>query len=260
MRYVNECPTITGVVIMIDARRDLAERIAAGLAGWLQFRAAQNLQDIPGEDSFRLACAEIIHAQGKYQLRISPKPIGWPESDGKRIDMALLPPSVGSSTWYGGLELKWPSASGNFQGSRRLIVQDVVRLAMVRTANLKAQFLVLGGTQGVIDGLFKNPHQKESLKGEVSAFCNLLRCDPKAPPVSMTLRELRNVFGRACDGLPTGMEPRNGVQVQLLASSAARLRPAVNGSDEGASGHIYVWQCNQRRGRAAVAETAVSSL
>ena len=90
-------------------RQGLAERLSAGLAGWFQQIAAQNLETQVGEDAARVELVRLISAQQSYTPETSVRPTNWPESTKKRIDVAILGRYKGQSGgWYGGIELKWP--------------------------------------------------------------------------------------------------------------------------------------------------------
>ena len=73
-------------------RIELAERISAGLAGWLQQLAAQNLENQVGEDAARVEVVRMISAQRAFVPDTALRPTNWPAGTRKRLDIAVLGP------------------------------------------------------------------------------------------------------------------------------------------------------------------------
>jgi len=99
------------------SRTAFAERIAAGLGGWFQQLAAQNLEHQVGEDAARVELVRMISAQRSYIPETAQRPTNWPADTKKRIDVAVLGKRAGAQGWYGAIELKWPGYS--FDAIRR---------------------------------------------------------------------------------------------------------------------------------------------
>lgn len=143
-------------------RTEFAERITAGLGGWFQQLAAQNLEQQIGEDAARVELVRMISALRAFVPETAVRPTNWPTHTKKRIDIAVLGRRTNAAGWYGAIELKWPGESIAVAATRQAIVEDAVRVAFSRTSNLCANFVVLGGTSAALASLFDTPHPHSS--------------------------------------------------------------------------------------------------
>lgn len=225
-------------------RRDaLAQRVCSGLAGWLQFVASQRAAHVLGENAAKLALAQIATAVGSYTIHASAKPPNW-GSTKKRIDIALLPWKWRATTWYGAIEIKWPSSRNDVAKVREQVLQDAMRLASVKTANLNARFLVLGGNNAALKKLFHTRHNKA--KGQEykrRQFAGLFAMEDRRGRRA-AVSDLLESFPHLLDRIPVDVRGTlgNTIEVSLMASARATLgRRSV--------GAVYVWQCNWGRGR-----------
>ncbi len=222
-------------------RIDFAEKIASGLAGWFQQLAAQDLETQVGEDAARVEIVRLISALRSYIPDTAMRPTNWPPTTKKRIDIAVLGKNPGAKGWYGAIELKWPSVAMDVERMRRAIVEDAIRVAFCATANLCANFLVLGGTKQSLSSLFDTQHpnapEKESQR---QAFCRLLSSDPAAAVGFLRNQELNTAFPDCGDRVP--QEAFNGwtrrLKTELVASADVKI-----GSTE--KGKLFVWQCKK---------------
>ena len=224
----------------------LAAAIASGLSGWLQLQAAQDLGGMPGEDSARLLLIQIVNAEGSYAPAKSQQPVNWGGSR-RRVDVALKGRSTGSAGWYGAIEVKWPGSAFDAGQTRLQIVQDVARLAFVDTNNLNARFLVLGASRESLHKLFDKQHSSSQvLEDGRQALSLLLSRDLDVPKSYLTRTNLDKHFSSAGARMPKKLwETFSGrLKTTLLASQGAYL----GGIEEG---HVFVWQCNRTRGKAA---------
>lgn len=139
------------------ARQELAERIADGVAGQLQWLAAQQMLAMCDESVVQLATASVAHATRDFRVTACAQPANW--EDGRRVDIALRPTGEDAVTWYGVVETKYVSSSYIAQNVRLPMIQDCARLAAVETANLNAKFFVVAFVEGMLAKVFVNPHQ-----------------------------------------------------------------------------------------------------
>jgi hypothetical protein len=219
----------------------LAAHIASGLGGWHQLQHVQNLGDLSGEDSARLVLSQIINAQGRFKPAKSQLPPNWGNIK-KRVDIALLGRSAGSTTWYGAIEVKWPGTEVAVHAVRQAIAQDVMRLALVKTNVLNAKFLVLGGSTESLTKLFDKAHYS-SLGSEFRryAFTQLLSRQMAAPSCSVPLWSLLSDFPELGERCPPALfaTATGNLKTKLLAKSPS----IVDGKEVGC---VFVWQCNRK--------------
>lgn len=69
-----------------EKRKQLAQNIANGLAGWYQFQLSQGFGDFFGEDSAQLMALQILSAQVGFDLKPS-HPFAGHESDQARLEI-----------------------------------------------------------------------------------------------------------------------------------------------------------------------------
>jgi len=224
-------------------RANLAEDLAAGLAGWLQLQAVQNLGDLSGEDSARLVAAQIVNAQGKYAPATSQLPPNW-GSTKKRVDVALKGRTVGAEVWYGAIEIKWPGNAFDVSKTRELVIQDAMRLTFIRTSMLNAHFLVLGGSSEAMRRVFDAPHPNApKQEGRRKFFKKLFSRSLRNPLGEAKHESWSKHFPKAGTRIPESIfdDFRGKLKTELVARGTAR----VGGI---AYGRVYVWQCNRTRG------------
>jgi hypothetical protein len=219
-------------------RVEFAERVSAGLAGWLQQLAAQNLEHQVGEDAARVELVRMISAQRAYVPETSLRPTNWPETTKKRIDVAVLGrQKLEAGGWYGAIELKWPNESVDLKAARQAIVEDAVRVAFSTTANLYANFLIVGGTAASLTKLFDTAHTNRTRERQRVRFSELFSRDQENPKGSLTNALLNEHFPDFGDRVPqtvfNGWTRR--LEANLIAMSEAKV-----GLEE--KGHVYVWQ------------------
>lgn len=222
-------------------RTDFAEKIAAGLGGWFQQLAAQNLEHQVGEDASRVELVRMISAQRAFIPETGQRPPNWPQNTKKRIDVAVLGRRVGSKGWYGAIELKWPGESVDVASTRQHIVEDAVRVAFAQTSNLGANFLVLGGTSAALGGLFDTAHpHAQDKEQQRTEFNNLFHRDPADPEGVLRNAVLNAHFPDFGDRIPqtvfNGWSRR--LKVELITSAKAMVGEAEKGV-------VYVWQCKK---------------
>ena len=221
-------------------RTEFAERISAGLAGWLQQLAAQNLEDQVGDDAARVEVVRMISAQRAYVPDTSLRPTNWPTETKKRLDIAVLGRRAGAEGWYGAIELKWPGQEFDVAATRQRIIEDVVRVAFSRTANLGANFLILGGTTRALTKLFDKSHTVTARETQRARFGALLSRDLAHPVGRLANSVLNSSFPDFGDRVPQTVF--NGWTRRLQAELLA-IAPATVGSS--VKGHVYVWQCKK---------------
>lgn len=221
-------------------RLDFAERISSGLAGWLQQLAAQNLEDQVGEDAARVEVVRMISAQRAYVPDTALRPTNWPVETKKRLDIAVLGRREGAEGWYGAIELKWPGQEFDVAATRQRIIEDVVRVAFARTANLGANFLILGGTTHALTKLFDRPHTVSAKETQRTRFSALLSRDLAKPIGTLPNAQLSASFPDFGDRVPqtvfNGWARR--LRAELIAVAPANVGTTVKG-------HVYVWQCKK---------------
>lgn len=221
-------------------RTEFAERISSGLAGWLQQLAAQNLEDQVGEDAARVELVRMISAQRAFVPDTSLRPTNWPVETRKRLDIAVLGRRLGAEGWYGAIELKWPGQEFDVAATRQKIVEDIVRVAFARTANLGANFLILGGTTNAIEKLFDRPHTAVVRESQRNRFNELLHRDLAHAVGSLTNATLNATFPDFGDRVPQTVF--NGWS-RRLKTELITVVPANVGSS--VKGYVYVWQCKK---------------
>lgn len=222
-------------------RREFAERITASISGWFQQLASQQLESQVGEDAARVELVRTVSALRQYVPETSKRPTNWPATTKKRIDVAVLGRSNTAQGWYGAMELKWPTLSVDVKATRQKVVEDIVRVAFAQTANLCANFLVLGGTREALEKLFDSPHsQSANSENQRKAFSSLLSRDMTNPNGTLTNHDLNQHFPDFGDRVPqtvfNGWTRR--LKTELVSRSDANI-----GSRE--IGHVFVWQCKK---------------
>jgi hypothetical protein len=219
-------------------RTAFAERIAAGLGGWFQQLAAQNLEHQVGEDAARVELVRMISAQRSYIPETAQRPPNWPTDTKKRIDIAVLGKKSGAQGWYGAIELKWPGYSFDVGATRKLVVEDAVRVAFARTNNLCANFVVLGGSTSSLEKLFDKQHTTSTSKeAKRTAFCSLFSRDLASPQGVLSNAELNNKFPDFGDRVPQTVF--NGWSRRLKTTLLTVVQAKVGTNVAGA---VYVWQ------------------
>jgi hypothetical protein len=221
-------------------RTEFAERISSGLAGWLQQLAAQNLEKQVGEDAARVELVRMISAQRAFVPDTSIRPTNWPLTTKKRLDIAVLGRKSGAKGWYGAIELKWPGQAIDVAATRQRIVEDVARVAFAQTANLGANFFILGGTSAALEMLFDKAHTSPDKDAQRNQFGALLKRDPQDHVGSLSNKELNTAFPDFGDRVPqttfAGWARR--LRTDLVAVANANVGTAVKGT-------VYVWQCKK---------------
>lgn len=219
-------------------RTEFAERISSGLAGWLQQLAAQNLEHQVGEDAARVELVRMISAQQAYVPDTSLRPTNWPTTTKKRVDVAVLGrQKLAAGGWYGAIELKWPNSSIDVKQTRQNIVEDAVRVAFSSTANLCANFLIIGGTASALEKLLDKTHSNAARERQRTHFNNLFSRDMKNPNGFLSNTDLNAEFPDFGDRVPqtvfNGWTRR--LRSNLVAVSEAKVGTSVKG-------YVYVWQ------------------
>lgn len=222
-------------------RTEFAERIAAGLGGWFQQLAAQNLEHQVGEDAARVELVRMISAQRAFVPETAARPTNWPMNTKKRIDIGVLGKKANAKGWYGAIELKWPKESVAVVDIRKTIVEDAVRVAFSATANLCANFVILGGTTDALTAIFdtNHPHaqQKEQQR---AAFCGLFSREIAKREGSLSNSDLNNNFQDFGDRVP--QTTFNGWARRLKTELITVVHSTVGSNIKG---KVYVWQCKK---------------
>lgn len=219
-------------------RKEFAERIAAGLGGWFQQLAAQNLEHQVGEDAARVELVRMISAQRTFVPDTAVRPTNWPSNTKKRIDIAVLGKKAEAKTWYGAIELKWPGESIAVADTRHAIVEDAVRVAFSKTANLCANFVVLGGTTTALELLFDKPHPEATQKEQQrTAFCSIFSRDLANPEGNLPNVDLNTHFPDFGDRVP--QTTFKGWSRRLKTELVTVVNATVGASTKGS---VYVWQ------------------
>ena len=223
-------------------RDELATSIAGGLGGWLQMQAVQKLSHLSGEDSARLVVCQIIRAQANYVPIVSALPQNWGNTK-KRVDIALKGRAQGSSGWYGAIEVKWPGVATDWHIARLTIVQDVMRLVFIETANLNAKFMVVGGSSETLQLLFDKVHPESRVREDRrQSFAELLSRDTVSPNSALEHKVWSKIFpGAGARVPPKVFDNYTGkMKTQLLAKTTALIGESTVGS-------VYVWHCLRSR-------------
>jgi hypothetical protein len=226
-------------------RAEICERLTSGLAGWFQMLVCQDLQEQVGEDSVKVAALQILNAQNAYKPVASAQPANW--GSNRRVDIALRGTSTKATGWYGVFELKWPKAANlptTVHTARFDIVQDAVRVGFVKTTNMCANVILLGGTTESFQILFDTPHpQSVTSENRRIAFGQLFRRDLAVPRGVLTNAEMIQNFINFGGRIPPLLFNNwNGrLRTQLLARAEVKLGAETKG-------HIFAWQCTRTRG------------
>lgn len=215
-----------------------AEKIAAGLGGWLQQLAAQNLEHQIGEDAARVELVRMISAQRSYIPETAQRPTNWPSDTKKRIDIAVLGKNSGAQGWHGAIELKWPGYSFDIAVLRQQIVEDSIRVTFAKTSNLCANFIILGGSSSSLEKLFDKPHVTSTSKEKQrKAFCLLFSRNLPQPDGKLSNSELSRHFPDFGDRVPqtvfNGWSRR--LRSQLITVVEAKVGTEVKGK-------VFVWR------------------
>lgn len=221
-------------------RIEFAERISSGLAGWLQQLAAQNLEHQVGEDAARVELVRMISAQRAFVPDTSLRPTNWPATTKKRLDIAVLGRKSGATGWYGAIELKWPGQEFDVAATRQRVVEDLTRVAFARTANLGANFFILGGTTAALEKLFDKPHTAAIRETQRTRFLALLKRDPAHPVGSLANADLGAAFPDFGDRVP---QTTFGTWARRLRTDLVAVANAYVGTT--IKGKVFVWQCKK---------------
>lgn len=222
-------------------RQEFAVRISSGLAGWFQQLAAQGLEEQVGEDAARVELVRMISAQRAYVPDTSQRPTNWPADTKKRIDIAVLGRRTNAIGWYGAIELKWPVTEMDVKQVRHAIVEDAVRVAFAKTANLCANFLIVGGTKKALSKLFDKEHltakQSEQQRRHFNALFRRVESQPNGFLSNILLNKHFPDFGDRVPQLTFGGWSRR-IRTDLIA-----VAPSTIGTD--ITGFVFVWQCKR---------------
>lgn len=226
----------------MTARVDIAQRIAAGVAGYFQYVNASHLLAMPGEDTAQFVMCQILQAQQRYRLSVSAKPPNW---KGKmRVDAALLPKAGAAAGWYGVAEVKWITSSHQRDTVRGTLLQDCARVASVDTTNLNAKFLVVGFIDGMLAKVFDNSHDPGPAEKQRSLLQAMLSRTTSTAAASKAHTDILACFPDYQSRVPACAQFTTGLEIELLARSTITQA----GVDAGC---VLVWQSNKRRGRPA---------
>jgi hypothetical protein len=184
----------------------------------------------------------MISAQRSFVPDTSLRPTNWPTTTKKRLDIAVLGRKPGATGWYGAIELKWPGQEFDVAATRQRIVEDIVRVAVARTANLGANFLIIGGTSAALDKIFDKTHNSVDKEGQRKQLNALLKRDSSHHVGSLSNKELNTTFPDFGDRVPqttfAGWSRR--LRTDLIAVANAYVGAAIKGT-------VYVWQCKKSR-------------
>jgi hypothetical protein len=235
-------------------RTEFAERITSGLAGWLQQLAAQNLHQQVGEDAAKVELVRMISAQRAFIPETSQRPPNWPNATKKRVDISVLGRRTTASGWYGAIELKWPSTAIDVKSIRHRIVEDAVRVAFSRTANMCANFMIIGGTVEALEKLFDKDHTTDFGTLQKARFNSLFSRDLNKPQGSLSNPDLNEAFPDFGDRVP--QTTFNGWKRRLATDLIA-----VSVADVGKTrkGYVYVWQCKNKNIGEGSGDTVLNS-
>lgn len=214
---------------MPESAQLLASRLGAYLHGWLSQLAAVDLLALPREDALRLKAAELLKNRRLSVSVNEPFPnanIGNPPL----FDLGLKAAGANAQTWYGFVELKWPSAANPNQ-SRPSIVQDAVRLAAVDGQNLFYRLLVLAGPLQSIDGLYA--------PGRANRLEQVLSTDPNNPNRQHARADLQRLYPNANQRVPQAYWNR----LPRLATILADSRTVTIAGNELAK--VMIWVCRR---------------
>lgn len=231
-----------------DKKKELAERIAYGIAGWAQMLYCQKLLGAIGEDSLRLAIAQMINSSG-HTAQTSRQPKGWGGS-GKRIDLAIYGRSTEASDWLGACEVKWLAKGFDEYTTRSLIVEDAYRLALVPTNNLNATLLVVGGLHDRMDKLMN--HVATTYAKKAGAKTRGVSAKDQQAAFAGCFNQVVNNTGSIDRTNLTKVFPKFNTRVAQSASQAhsggIKLKLLAKGSSHLGSNEVvvfYVWQCDK---------------
>lgn len=242
---------------LVRVRKELAQHIAEGLAGWLQLQGSQQLDELPGEDSARFVLCQIVRAAHGFRVKTSQRPKPWPKTTKERIDIAIMGTTARAKGWNGAIEAKWPGKNFDRDKTRLAIIQDCARLASVEGANLNAYFLVLGGSQASLYKLFDEPHtRKPKPEDRRKTFSEFLSREP-ALKKKLTIDELKDAWGttkkkrtkkdaeeevlKAFARVPLDAAPTGTISAELFAKHDAVSLTKQLGS-------VFVWQISNQPG------------
>jgi hypothetical protein len=227
---------------MSDSNKKLfAQKIAAGLGGWFQQLAALGLASEVGEDAAKLELIRMAGGIRSYVAKASQRPTNWPVAEKRRIDVAVLGRSADAAGWYGAIELKWAKKSSDASQIRQAIVEDAVRVAFSKTANLNANFIVLGGEISAMEKLFDKQHNAAQAKEDQRIhFCQLFSRSNQNVNGSLSNMLLKQHFPTFCERTP---EEVIGNWSRRLGTELIASVPCMVGSNT--HGHVYVWQCSK---------------
>ena len=227
-----------------DKRRKLAQDIANGVAGWYQLQLSQGFGDFFGEDSAQLTILQILSAQTNFEVKPSQALAGH-EDDQLRLDIALG--AWGEKrTSYGAVEIKWLGSSNKAStAARGSILADALRLSVVESTNIKANFLVVGGLEEKFSGIFgDNTREIAKTEGSRALFVKLFTRTVDTKGIAER-KEIVAHFPNFIEKLPklARLREQDKLQVTLLASAK------VAQHDNLKAGIVYVWLCLKGAGR-----------
>jgi hypothetical protein len=223
-------------------RKKLAESISSGLAGWFQLQIAQELGNLSGEDSAQLVIAQIINAQQNFRPMAS-HPMAGHESSQKRVDISLVSRNGGKSE-YGAVEVKWIGKTANATSARENILRDALRLAIIKSVGIKANFLVVGIVTEKINLVFSK-ETKNVAKTQVarSVFSDLFPTK-NGPGAKKSISEIEAAYPNSLATLPNthGYHDGSQLKLHLLSQSDTAVGNSVHAT-------VYVWLCQQVRSK-----------
>ena len=226
----------------LEKRLLLAQEIAGGLSGWYQMQISQRLEDLSGEDSAQLVIAQIINAQQDFRPKAS-QPFKGHEESQKRMDIALVGRSKDTSL-YGAIEVKWANQSSNAANLRLSLIQDILRLSVVPTHSLGANFLVFGGKKEKIESMFNEEGRDFHKTRESRQIFNRLLAREVLGDGKAKVSDITKEYPTSTSRLPsaTSLGSDKTIITRLLAKAGSEIGDQVRGQ-------VYVWQCQWGRGR-----------
>jgi hypothetical protein len=230
-------------------RDEIAWKLAEGIAGYFQFVNASQLLAVPGEDSAQFVMCQILQSLQRYRIQVSTAPTdtlpdGKPVWKGSRIDAGLLAKADDASTWYGAVEVKWITSSYEAQNVRPLLLKDCARLASVNTNGMRAQLLVVGFIDDMLNQTFDVAHPRGGNPDLQRTTLGSLLSRTIGATQGLTHAQIVAAFPDYQESVPASLQwTDRGLNASLLASAAI----AGNGANVGS---VLVWQINKRPGPA----------
>lgn len=179
----------------------LAQRLVSGLTGWAKLQVVCRLGQAVDENAARAIAAQIITSQAEpFIVRINAEPSNWKGQ--RKVDIGMGAAGSTKQTYWGAVELKWPSLklSKQHDSVRKDCLQDIARLASIRTEERKCLLFVIGGFWPTIKNVLEI--QEEDKAPSAGLLREMLSLDPEKTQKHIKVKTAESILPELQERIP----------------------------------------------------------